>query len=41
MVYFTGDETHRVNNCVGDRYTLTGFMHNNAMNVKKISNNLI
>ena len=35
MLYFTGDETHRVNNCVGDRYTLVGFMHNNPMKVQK------
>ena len=41
MLYFTGDEIHRVNNCIGDRYTLVGFMHNNPMKVKKTNNNLI
>lgn len=27
MVYFTGDEAHRVTDCVGERYTLVGFLH--------------
>ena len=35
MIYFSGEENHKVNNCVGNRYTLVGFMHNNPMNVKK------
>lgn len=29
MVYFTGNEQHRVENCVGKRWTLVGFLHNN------------
>jgi hypothetical protein len=29
MIYFSGDEFHKVNNCVGNRYTLIGFMLNN------------
>ena len=41
MLYFTGDETHRVNNCISDRYTLVGFMHNNPMKVKKTNHHLI
>ena len=41
MLYFTGDETPRANNCAGDRYTLVGFMHNNPMKVTKTNNNLI
>lgn len=35
MIYFSGEESHKVNNCIGNRYTLVGFMHNNPMNVKK------
>jgi hypothetical protein len=38
MIYFTGDEFHRVNNCIGDRYTLIGFMLNNPLDVKIIKN---
>ena len=39
MVYFSGDEPHRVNNCIGNRYTLVGFMKNNPMTL--ICNNII
>jgi hypothetical protein len=39
MIYFSPDEYHKVNNCIGIRYTLVGFMYNNPMNVRK--NNLI
>jgi hypothetical protein len=39
MIYFSPDEYHKVNNCIGNRYTLVGFMYNNPMNIKK--NNLI
>ena len=28
MVYFTGDEPHRVENAIGKRYTLVGFLNN-------------
>jgi hypothetical protein len=35
MIYFSGEEIHKVNNCIGNRYTLVGFMNNNPMNVKK------
>lgn len=35
MIYFSGEENHKVNNCIGNRYTLVGFMHNNPLNVKK------
>jgi hypothetical protein len=38
MIYFSGDELHRVNNCIGDRYTLIGFMFNNPLDVKIIKN---
>lgn len=31
MVYFSGDEPHKVNNCIGNRYTLVGFLNNNPM----------
>lgn len=34
MVYFSGEERHKLNNCVGDRYTLIGGMQNNPLNVK-------
>jgi hypothetical protein len=33
MLYFSGDEFHKVNNCVGDRYTLIGFMLNNPLEI--------
>lgn len=33
MIYFSGKEYHRVNNCAGDRYTLIGFMVNNPLEV--------
>lgn len=35
MVYFSGEENHKVNNSIENRYTLVGFMHNNPMNIKK------
>lgn len=31
MIYFSGNEKHKVNNCVGNRYTLVGFMLNNPL----------
>jgi hypothetical protein len=34
MIYFSGEEYHRVNNCVGDRYTLIGFMINNPFKIQ-------
>lgn len=37
MIYFSGDEQHKVNDCIGDRYTLVGFMHNNPLSIKKNS----
>jgi hypothetical protein len=36
MIYFSGEEGHKVNNCIGDRYTLVGFMSNNPMEIKTI-----
>lgn len=33
MIYFSGDEAHKVNNSIGSRYTLVGFMHNNPLKV--------
>jgi len=36
MIYFSGEEYHKVNNCVGDRYTLVGFMYNNPLTVKTL-----
>jgi hypothetical protein len=37
MIYFSGDEQHKVNDCIGDRYTLVGFMHNNPLSIKRNS----
>ena len=34
MIYFSGEELHKVNNCIGNRYTLVGFMENNPLNIK-------
>ena len=34
MIYFSGNERHSVKNCVGNRYTLVGFMSNNPLNVE-------
>ena len=34
MIYFSGEEYHRVNDCVGDRYTLIGFMLNNPFEIQ-------
>jgi hypothetical protein len=34
MIYFSGKEIHQVNNCVGNRYTLVGFMLNNPLLVE-------
>jgi hypothetical protein len=39
MIYFSGDEQHKVNDCIGDRHTLVGFMHNNPLSI--IKNSLI
>lgn len=33
MIYFSGEEKHKVNNCIGNRYTLIGFMVNNPLNI--------
>lgn len=33
MIYFSGDEYHKVNNCIGDRYTLIGFVLNNPFEI--------
>ena len=38
MIYFTGDELHSVNNCVGNRYTLIGFMTNNPLRINDNKN---
>lgn len=40
MIYFNGDESHKVNNCIGNRYTLIGFMLNNPFETS-IPNTLI
>jgi hypothetical protein len=37
MIYFSGEEQHKVNNCIGKRYTLVGFMHNNPLSIQKIN----
>lgn len=34
MIYFSGNEKHSVKNCVGNRYTLVGFMSNNPLNIE-------
>jgi hypothetical protein len=34
MIYFSGEEYHMVNNCVGNRYTLIGFMLNNPFGIQ-------
>ena len=34
MVYFTGEESHRVEDCVGKRFTLVGFLHNDIYKSK-------
>ena len=38
MVYFSGDALHRVNKTIGDRFTLVGFLNNNAgfLNTNKV-----
>ena len=33
MLYFSGGESHKVNNSIGNRYTLIGFMNNNPLNI--------
>lgn len=33
MIYFSGDELHKVEDCKNDRYTLVGFLTNNPMKV--------
>jgi len=35
MVYFTGDEPHRVENCIGKRFTLVGFLNNDIFQTPK------
>lgn len=35
MVYFSGEEMHKVNDCLGDRFTLIGFMMNNPLQVER------
>ena len=35
MVYFTKDEAHRVENCIGKRITLVGFLHYDLFKIKK------
>lgn len=40
MLYFSGEEYHRVNNCIGNRYTLIGFMLNNPLEID-VERNLI
>lgn len=35
MVYFTGDERHRVENCIGKRWTLVGFLNNGLLEIEK------
>jgi hypothetical protein len=34
MVYFTGEESHRVEDCIGKRFTLVGFLHNDLFKSK-------
>jgi hypothetical protein len=34
MVYFTGDEAHKVQDCIGKRFTLVGFLHNDLFKIK-------
>lgn len=41
MIYFSGEEYHKVNNCVGDRYTLIGFMINNPFKMEMQRNKLL
>jgi hypothetical protein len=36
MVYFTGDEAHKVENCIGKRWTLVGFLHNSLFKIENI-----
>lgn len=40
MIYFSGNELHNVNNCIGDRYTLVGFMLNNPLNIEEKKYNI-
>jgi len=41
MVYFLGNLPHSVNDCVGDRFTLVGFLNNNPLNLEIKKNNLM
>jgi len=34
MVYFTKEESHKVENCIGARFTLVGFLHNKLFETK-------
>lgn len=33
MIYFSGEELHKVENCKGERFTLVGFMYNNPLGI--------
>lgn len=35
MVYFTKEEAHKVENCIGARFTLVGFLHNKLFETNK------
>jgi hypothetical protein len=41
MVYFTADESHRVADCIGKRFTLVGFLKNDLFKTKRIPLTLI
>lgn len=34
IVYFTKEESHKVDNCIGTRFTLVGFLHNKLFETK-------
>ena len=34
IVYFTKEESHKVENCIGARFTLVGFLHNKLFETK-------
>lgn len=31
LIYFTGNEFHKLNNCIGERYSLVGFLNNDPL----------
>jgi len=31
LIYFTGNEFHKLNNCTGERYSLVGFLNNDPL----------